>query len=237
MARLTRPDALLFDFGGTLFDDEFDVAAGEKRMIELAEGEFDPDEYMRIARELAADIHLRRLESQIEHAAARFTRLVGDCVGASFPQSDSELDLEFWKAAEVCTPVPGARDIIEMVASERVPLGIVSNLTFGREVLAYELEKVGWQGYFTTIVSSSDYGIRKPHAALFRACAGRMGVDPARCWYVGNWAAVDVTGAQSAGMAGIWLNRHGEALPEGVTPDAVITSWAGFADLWRDTAR
>ena len=232
MARLTRPDAVLFDFGGTLFDDTFDVLAGQRRMIELADGEPDPAEYARVAEELAADIHHRRLESQLEHSGASLTRVVGDCLGVSFPYTDAELDLEFWKASDVCTPVPGAHEVLEMLSDQGVPMGMVSNLTFGKGVLEYELDRAGWRHYFQAVISSNDYGIRKPHKALFLGIAGRMGVDPHECWYIGNWAPVDVLGAQRAGMTGIWLNRHGETCPAEVSPDAEITCWEQFVELW-----
>lgn len=50
---LRYPEAILFDFGGTLFDDELDVLAGERRMLELAEPHgVSLQDYAAVAREL-----------------------------------------------------------------------------------------------------------------------------------------------------------------------------------------
>jgi HAD superfamily hydrolase (TIGR01549 family) len=229
---LARPDAVLFDFGGTLIDDHFDVEAGEERMVELAGGGVDPAEYKRLARELSLDLRKRRLHSQLEHSSAKFTRLIGDHLGISYAQTDAELDWEFWKASERCELVAGAEVVVGSLFSAGVRLAIISNLTFPATVIERELERFGLKHMFAAIVTSDDYGIRKPHPAIFSAVAGRLGVPPSRCWYVGNWAESDVVGAQAAGMTGVWLNRHEDICPKRVKPDAELRGWDGFAGLW-----
>ena len=50
------PAAVVFDFGGTLIHNEFDVAAGQRRMLELADGRpIDTARYAALAAEIDAD--------------------------------------------------------------------------------------------------------------------------------------------------------------------------------------
>ena len=216
---LGRPDAVVFDFGGTLVDDHFDVSAGQRRMLELAKpASVDPATYARMAAEIDGDITPRKLDSLIEHAATTFTQLVSDCTGIELSGDSGTLELEFWLASERCELVEGAAEVVRRLRRENVRLGIISNMTFSSAVIHHELNRMGLRDSFAAIVTSADYGIRKPHPLVFRGMVGRLHVKPGRCWYVGDRIDLDVAGAQGAGLKAIWLNRKGESAPSTIVP-------------------
>ena len=107
-------------------------------------------------------------------------------------------------------------------------------MTFGSAAIEYELRRHGLCQHFAAIVTSADYGLRKPHPFPFRAMAGRLRVEAKRCWYIGDRADIDVFGSHAAGMKGIWLNRSGAIAPPNVAPHGELRQWADFSDLWKN---
>jgi HAD superfamily hydrolase (TIGR01549 family) len=234
---LNKPRAVVFDLGGTLVDDEYDSDARLRTMVQLAPREVDLHVYRKLATALGADLRKRRLESLLEHSVVAFMRLVGDHLGLDYPQSDEELELELWRASETCELVAGVEATIAMLHEARVALAIVSNVGFGNRVIEYELEKVGLRNCFCQIVTSNDYGIRKPHPAIFGGVAGRLGTAPEQCWFVGDDPEADVAGAMRTGMVGVWMNRRARECPDGLSPDAEVKDWQAFDQLWRRVSR
>jgi putative hydrolase of the HAD superfamily len=99
-------------------------------------------------------------------------------------------------------------------------MGVVSNSSFSGEVLEYELTKHGLLDYFEFLVSTADYGLRKPHPQIFRVGLQKAGVSPESAWYVGNSLQFDVEGALQVGMTPVWYNRVGQ---EGTPPEGTFT--------------
>lgn len=67
------------------------------------------------------------------------------------------------------------------------------------------VEALGLGDLVRLVISSAAIGHEKPHAEAFRHAL--VGVDPARCWMVGDNPRADVEGASAVGMRAI-LVRH-----------------------------
>jgi len=76
---------------------------------------------------------------------------------------------------------------------------LVSN-TISSEEAPTTLETFGIDGCFETIVLSCEVGIRKPNPDILLLTTRRMGIDPARCAYVGDNPMRDVISARKAGF-------------------------------------
>lgn len=232
---IPRPEAVVFDFGGTLYDDVFDVAAGQRRMIELADQDsIDFTRYSEVCAKIDGELTNRRLTSLIEFPTIRFVRLAGDHNGITYAVDDQFLEMEFWKASERCEPVPGAREVVAQLKGEGMRMAILSNLTRSSAVIRYELRKQGIEQSFDQVATSTDYGVRKPHRLLFEAIAGRLGLTTGECWYVGDRLEIDVLGAQNAGMKAVWLNRASEHSYSSIVPEFEIQDWSDFQKIWRN---
>jgi 2-haloalkanoic acid dehalogenase type II len=101
---------------------------------------------------------------------------------------------------------------------QHVQLGTISN---GNA----DLEVIGLSHHFQVSLAAARFGALKPDPGIFRAACDALGVAPADAVYVGDDLALDVAGAQAAGMRAVWMNRHGGALPDGAAvPDAVCAT-------------
>lgn len=81
------------------------------------------------------------------------------------------------------------------------------------------------------VVTSADYGIQKPHHAIFAAALGRLGIPADQAWFAGDSLRADIGGASSAGLRAIWYARKSQDIAaalsrhSGPRPAAVIRNW------------
>jgi putative hydrolase of the HAD superfamily len=135
----------------------------------------------------------------------------------------SELELAFWKASVTTAAMPGARQALDEFDRNGIPTAVVSNCSFGPEVIRYELEKHGLAERLAFVMVSAEYAVRKPNALLFATAAARLGLAPEDIWFVGDRLDTDMVGARAAHMKPIWLRGKNSGDPGDVC--LVASSW------------
>jgi putative hydrolase of the HAD superfamily len=88
-------------------------------------------------------------------------------------------------------------------------LGLITNGD-----LALQTEKVdavGLVSRFEHVIASGEVGYAKPDPRIFERAASEFGVAVSDALYVGDRLRTDAIGAASAGLVGVWLDRHGTA--------------------------
>lgn len=78
-------------------------------------------------------------------------------------------------------------------------LGIIANTITETEIPDW-MESDGVKQYFKTVILSSKVGIRKPNPEIYWLAAREIGVEPARCAYLGDNPVRDVEGTRAAGF-------------------------------------
>jgi HAD superfamily hydrolase (TIGR01662 family) len=101
-------------------------------------------------------------------------------------------------------------------------MGLVSNVSLLPELMRADLEKLGIASYFDAAVFSSEVGVRKPDARIFREALDRMGLQAAQAVFVGDRLYDDVGGAQAVGMRTVHTRQFRQEDDPSVQPDAVI---------------
>lgn len=112
--------------------------------------------------------------------AGRLTRLWRDHDGRRVPRADAK------------------ETIIELDRRGYI-LGIIANTITETEIPDW-MESDGVTEYFKAVVLSSKVAIRKPNPEIYWEAARRVGVEPAKCAYVGDNPVRDVQGTQAAGF-------------------------------------
>ncbi len=230
---MNKPLAILFDLGDTLLCGlKFDPIAGNARLLEFAEdaGEIGPQDIQRIADELDAEIRPIRDTGPVEFPVQNFQRLLFDTLNIKFRISPVDMELEFWKGAVRYEPEPRISDILTDLKSYNIKLGVVSNNAFSGPILEWELAQHNLLDFFDFVLSSADYGIRKPHPLIFSTAVSKLGVRPSEVWFCGDKQQFDVTGAKDAGLWAIWYNRQ-KSNDDGVQPHVEIHNWPELIDL------
>ena len=105
---------------------------------------------------------------------------------------------------------PGMVSTLRELKARGYRLGMATNK--GLERVLTDLNHLDLHSLFETVVTSEDTAERKPHPAPLLKAAERLGIDPARCAYAGDYPG-DVMAAKAAGMTSIGV-LWGRIFPE-----------------------
>lgn len=196
------PDAVLFDFSGTLFHiesaaDELAAALGPE-FVRLApemerwsaiNGSGTPDE---LPEELA-DVWARRDLSREAHRAA----YSGLAIRAGLTAEQAVRVYARGVSPQAWHPFPDTAQALRRLARDRVPVAVVSNIGWDpRPVIAAH----GLTDELPVLVLSDERGVQKPDPAIFEMAVAELGVAAQQTLMVGDNPETD-GGAQAIGCA------------------------------------
>ncbi len=224
---VTQPKGLLLDYGGTLVEEvDFNPRAGNEAMLARADRwpeDVTLEKVTERANKVEAEVKARRDQFQLETPWSTLTRLIHEFLGIRFVDSMSELEMTFWKASVTTRAMPGAREALEEFHRRGVRIAVVSNCSFGQDVIRYELAKHGLAERLEFVMVSAEYAVRKPNPLLFDTAAAKLGVKPKDVRFVGDRLDADVAGAKAAGMTAVWFCPS--ITERSDSPDMIVTGW------------
>ncbi|CAM3518306.1 HAD family hydrolase [Parendozoicomonas haliclonae] len=118
--------------------------------------------------------------------------------------------------------IPEAKELLTLLKHQGYRLGVISNgAAFSRLAT---LNALGFLQDFEVVISSDEFGTKKPDASIFIHTAQQMGLAPEDCCYIGDHYTNDYLGATRSGMTAYWLEGF-IPLPSGVSkPDNTLTN-------------
>ena len=189
MTSTNRPEAILFDAGGTLILQ-------------------DPEE---MGRRLGTVIEPRRAHRAHYEAMAEYSdlRLAGEDVdwdwwmeryftilGVVDPHLAGEKTdhgYGLWNHA-----LEGVGAAVEQLRDSGMRVGVVSNSDGS---VRGSLGTAGLLDLFEFVIDSHEVGVSKPNPKIFQTALDRMDLEPSKAWYVGDSVFHDVNGARAAGLS------------------------------------
>ena len=202
-------EAVLFDYGDTLFHFAFDeelleagwevglAAIGRDGLPHHGEtaqhfrenympllwvpGSVDEIEYPDFIRGLLADFGIEVTDEELE----RFLLA----------------EHEAWAPARLLGD--SAHALLDGLRERGLAIGLVSNAFDPGWLLRRDLEQMGLAERIDVAVFSSEVGKRKPHAAIFEAALTQLGVEPEKALFVGDRRYEDVRGSKQLGMTAV----------------------------------
>jgi putative hydrolase of the HAD superfamily len=227
------PKGILFDLGDTVLREmEYQPLIGIAQVLDRSGLRPDCDRESTYAASLAllSDVRAKRDSQITEFPFQSWLRLIFDQFAVDRDISLRISELEFWKVSARMEPQPGIAAVLDSLTTRGIPIGVVSNAMFSADILKWELARHRLDGAFRFVMSSADYGLQKPHLAIFRAAAARLGFQPHEIWFVGDNYDKDVMGASGAGMIPLWYNPGQESHPA-ACPAIQVADWAAFLEL------
>ena len=130
---------------------------------------------------------------------------------------------------------PEAPALLDALHKRGFCLAIISNIISHR-VVQHGLQQYGIEHYFNPVVTSAQFGWRKPNARIFIEAARLMNLPPVSCAYVGDTISRDVIGARRAGYGLViqiksFLTDKADHATGNMLPDAVIHDLMQVVDL------
>jgi putative hydrolase of the HAD superfamily len=123
-----------------------------------------------------------------------------------------------WDAARILAA--HTHPLLESLRERGLKLGLVSNAFDPGWLLHRDLEQMGIAQRLDFSVFSSEFGLRKPHPAIFERALEALGVEAEQSLFVGDRLYEDVRGAAEVGMTtvqALWFRADDH--PDGAEPD------------------
>jgi putative hydrolase of the HAD superfamily len=229
---MVMPSAILFDIGNTiLLPHKNDYLAALRELFNHAINPRDItlDHFTQVLTEIYTDLEIRRSASLLEIPITTFLRLLEARLPIAFDLEPDKLIWRLWELAETLTPMPGAHATLTALKQKKIPIAALSNTVVTSYIVRRELERHNLDEFFRFVMVSADYGVRKPHPALFLTAAVKFRLPPREIWYVGDNYTLDILGAHAAGMIPIWLNHQSAPIPADAPP--TLQSIATLPDI------
>ncbi|MBE5803183.1 MAG: HAD family hydrolase [Clostridiales bacterium] len=214
---MRKPKMILFDYGHTLaYEPDTDFIRGEeavfRHVTENPQG-VTPWQASRLGTEIWLAQRQTRHAGWEQHEHQQL-RLKYDSLGLKFDLPMGDLEKLLWTATTPGAAMPGAAEMLAELEQRGIRTGVISNLGWSADALADRLKRLlGHE--FEFVMTSSEYGARKPDSLLFRAALSRAGLDAGDVWFCGDEIRADIHGAQSVGMFPVWYQD--ETIPNGFT--------------------
>jgi 2-haloacid dehalogenase len=134
-----------------------------------------------------------------------FSALAESTLKTTLARLERDLDPKpVLEALQSLEPYPEAEAAFERLERERVLIGVLTN--GGAEQARKLLEAAGLEERLAEIVSVEEVEVYKPHPAVYRHAAERLGVEARRITLIAAHAW-DVVGAKEAGLDAVWIDR------------------------------
>ena len=187
-SRMSRPQAILFDWDNTLVDSWATIHEALNFLMAVM------DRPLWTMEETRERVRLSLRET--------FPRIFGERW-----EEARDIYLERFQVIhlERLTALPGRIELLERLSNERIFLGIVSNKT--GSLLRRETDHIGWSALFGSVVGAGDAPMDKPDAAPVRLALEPSGIGPGETvWLVGD-TGIDMVCARNSGCVPILLGN------------------------------
>lgn len=222
--------AVLFDFGGTLYD--YACLAGGARECLLALAGWagiDADEatLRRAQRDamrrvfqsyLPRDFYLHR--DMFRDAAAGVLDAFGVSQADAHLERYREMQWDLHRRDFVLRD--GVVETLQTLRQRGIHVGMVSNID--DDQLEHLIEVAGLREHFDSLLSSEAAGACKPAQPIYIEALRRAGCAPGEALFVGDTLDQDIAGANRAGIRSVLIWHRDDKPPpvDGVRPDHII---------------
>ncbi len=125
---------------------------------------------------------------------------------------------------EQMTLFPGVHEAIDALKAHGVKLALVTN--GAAETQRAKIVRFALANRFDHIQIEGEHGFGKPDERAYHHAMETLGVTARDTWMIGDNLEWEVVTPQRLGIYAIWMDAHGDGLPEGsaIRPDRIIRS-------------
>lgn len=222
---MKKPKFIVFDYGETLIHEKFFYPLeGTKAILAnplVNSNNTSAEEIQEIAYQ--ATKQYRRYQdgkvpnSYLEIHNYQFQNYIYEYFGVEIGIDPKESETIFWDAAAPGERISGSETLLKWLKGNNIPMAVVSNLSFSSQSLAERLKEFFPSIDFDFVMSSANYGFRKPHPYLFKLVKQKIyqilgeNIHSKEIWFVGDDFNADIVGARNAGMTPVWIHQKEES--------------------------
>lgn len=211
---MKKPKVIVMDMGGTLLDSsDVNFELGVKHIYDnYCIHDISYEEVLEDYK-LICDIGFKKRDNDnFELNFHNALNYIDMTVGLNKEVDYYQIEKEFVDITMPRILVAGVDTFLEVTKKLQIPVYVLSNSCFSSEELKHELKEFKIENYFEDVLSSGDYLMRKPSEIFYRLIIKIIkrkypNISLNDIWYIGNDYRCDVSGASSAGLTSVWLNR------------------------------
>jgi putative hydrolase of the HAD superfamily len=205
--------SVIFDFFGTLVSTPETLFVGKGRRTWQLLKKYDYEIEFEIFKKNWEDcLNRMETESNVDCVEFHFFHFVKTFLRQNFPSKSptfrfvkSLAEAFLWEWNQGVKWFDESKQVIQQL-STNYQLGIISNTHYS-DLVYRNLAKARLNGAFDVIVTSVDFGIKKPDYRIFKHAASLLGVKTRDCIYIGDDPREDYEGAIGAGMEALLVDR------------------------------
>ena len=204
----SAPRMIIFDYGQTLANEKpFDGVAGGAALLKYAvknKYNYTAEQIQLVANELNRELKRYdpkyQKELTVEVPNHMFSAYLYRSLGIELALSAPEIDRVFWDAASPARPTEGIADFLAYLWQKGIRTGVISNIPYCGDALCERINSLLPDHKFEFIIASSEYMFRKPSPHIYKLALEMAELCAHEVWYIGDNFALDVEGANNAGM-------------------------------------
>lgn len=239
-----KPKMLLFDVGGTLFEDGRCIP--RDGLSKLREYALNPDvtdddtlaslwdEYM-----AEVDVGLRSKHgAQLDIPLSAILKYITMTAGLHFDISVPRQEEIFDRFNSERKITEGLLFLLEVLKSLGIRTAVISNNGMTGESLSLAIKRWIPSSEFEFCFTSADILLAKPDKTIFLAAVSFAGLSPSDCWYCGDSKIPDVDGAKNAGLTPVLIDTEAEIPLEHRNEDGrgeymCVNNWKELAEYMK----
>lgn len=211
-----KPKMILFDVGGTLFDDGKcnPIAGFESLRLAAKNPEVTSAEF------LASkwDEYLNEVGSTTSKSGVKLDAPLSAVIKYAAMQAGLKLDMPMAEQEEIFdrfnstrAVIDGTPELLDFLTSAGIRSAVISNNMMSGESLEMAISRWIPTAKFEFCLTSADLLFTKPSKEIFTAAVNYARLSPADCWYCGDGKIPDVDGARNADITPVLLDLKSEA--------------------------
>lgn len=230
-----KPKMILFDVGGTLFNDGKCCPVDGFEKLRLAAKNPDVATGSALAalwKEYMSEVSGLKSKSGITLDAplSAVIKYAAMQTGLHFDIPMAEQEELFDRFNSTRSVIDGVPELLSEIDDLGIRTAVISNNMMSGDSLAMAIKHWIPSAKFEFCLTSADLLFTKPSKNIFTAAANYAHLDPADCWYCGDGRIPDVDGARNGGMTPVLLDEK-SAIPFEMRSDSgngeylTVNSW------------
>jgi len=224
---------IIFDYGGTLMTETvFEGIRGYSAILKYATDnpyEISPEELKKFSdlldKEMGRKHGLVKGLAQLEYPEYIFQKYIYDYFKLKFSISNQELEQVYWEAASPAMLTPNIESLLNFLEIHDIKIGVISNIPFQGITLKNRIEKQLTRYNFEFIISTCDYGVRKPSSQIFELALRMSNLNNSDVWYCGDNFENDIIGGKNANLRTIFYKGKKELCKGEYSNVICINDW------------
>lgn len=207
-----KPEMILFDVGGTLFNDGKCCPSEGFSALRLAAK--NPDITDNTSLSVLWDEYMNEISGiksrsgiTLDPPLSAVIRYATFHTGLHYDIPMAEQEEIFDRYNSTRTVIDGVPELLYEIESLGIRTAVISNNMMSGESLALAIKRWIPSAKFEFCLTSADLLFTKPSETIFAAAAGYAHLSPSDCWYCGDGRIPDVDGAKNSGMTPVLLDE------------------------------